>query len=143
MTNDKRVTDPFWPSCMLSQLVRPGSMAREHKYRHNHDIVHRYLVGFPFASRSPRHLWRPHTTKPTAMKSCLCPGLRPWGATISAAGVRTTLVLKAIPEKKVNENKEAMWGHWGETHIFQDVCQPYMVSFQPNQRMGDILLSLT
>ena len=83
----------------------------EHRHRRNHDIAHAYFADLLFASRSPRHLWRPHITKPTATNSCFCPGPQP-GCHQSRR--RTTFVLKAIPKKNANENEEAMWG---EAHI--------------------------
>ena len=128
----KRVTDPFWSSCVLSGV--------EHRHRHNHDIVHRYIVDLLFTSRLTRHLWRAPTSKPTATNSCFCPGPR---QTCHHFRHRTTFVLKAIPKKRVNENEEAMWG---EASILQDVGQPYMVypfQAQPTRGwVGDILLSL-
>ena len=60
---------------------------KEHRHRHNHDIVRPYFADLLFTSRSPRHLWRPHY-QTHGNERLLLPRVPARRATISAAGRR-------------------------------------------------------
>jgi hypothetical protein len=123
------------PACKAANelLIHFGPVAScgvEHRHRPNHDIDHRYLAdpsAFPSISETSLETTHYQTH---GNEQLLLPRVPARSQGRHHFRRKTTFVLKAIPEKKVNKNEEAMRG---ETHILQDVGQPYMVSLSsPN-----------